>query len=180
MIAETKIFDWSVLYMQKFTKVSSEDVKKVFGKSSILWLITNSYHDVGKTSDYANIYQFTKKDFEKNPDLCALIYGRVNSKGVFKSCKVVTNSLANSFIKYAIDCISIADLQTYASDNGYTNLGVAVEYYLVEKFNGKHGTEKQDKLLKQDVLINGHFIQIKCSLATDKTNLSYSTTNDRI
>lgn len=166
--------------MQKFTMVSAEDVKKVFGKSSLLWVITNSYHDVGNVSDYANIYQFTKKDFEKNPDLRALIYGRVNSKGTFKSCKVVTNSLATNFINHAIDCISIADLQIYASDNGYNNLGIAVEHYLIEKFGGKHGTEKQDKKLKQDVLINGHFIQIKCSLATDKTNLSYSTTNDNV
>ena len=166
--------------MQKFEKVNVNDIKKIFGKSSILWLIVNSYHDIGNTSPYANIYEFKKKDFEKNPDLASLIYGRTNSKGVFKSCKIVTNSLANNFIEYAIDCISIGDLQEYAVKNGYNNLGIAVEYYLIDKFNGKHGTQKQDKKLKQDVLINNHFIQIKCSLATDKTSLSYSTTNDRI
>lgn len=162
------------------SQVNAKDIRKVFGKSSLLWIITNSYHNVGNVSDYANIYQFTKKDFENDSDLCAILYGRTNSQGVFKSTKIVTNVLANHYFNHAIECISIADLQEYASENGYNNLGIAIEYYLIDKFNGKHGSQKQDKQLKQDILIRGHYIQVKCSLATETTKLSYSTTNDKI
>ena len=164
----------------KTIQVKAEDIKKIFGKSSRLWLVVNAYHDIGNVSEYANIYEFEKKDFEKDSDLCAILYGRVNSNGVFKSTKIVTNVLASKYINHAIDCISITDLQEYASENGYNNLGIAVEYYLMDKFNGKHGSQKQDKVLKQDILIKGHYIQVKCSLATKTTKLSYSTTNDKI
>ena len=162
---------------QTFKDVNANDIKKVFGNSSILWLAVNAYHN-----DLENIcvYEFSKKDFEHDKDLCAIVYGRVNSKGAFKSCKLTTNLLNKLYGEKVKHIVSLSALQEFASENNYNNLGVALEYFLVFLFDGKHGTQKQDKQRKQDIFIDGHFIQLKTSLQTEKTKRRYSTTNDKI
>jgi hypothetical protein len=149
-------------------------LSKIFGRSSLLWLVINSYHD----SSYATVYEFTKKDFETDNDLKAIIFERTNSFGVFKGTKQVANVLCNVYAqKHAIDFFPIADLENYCAENDFSNLGVACEYYLIDRLGGKHGSTKMDKNNMVDLHINGHYIQLKCSLCTEKTDKSYSTTN---
>lgn len=165
--------------MQKFEKKTYKDIKKVCPNSE-LWIITNSYHNRGDVSPYASIYRITNTDMKNSDDLCSLLYGRLNSKGVFKSCKIVANSLANNFTNLFFDCFAISDLIEYMNKNSYNNLGIAIEYFICEKYGAKHCSIKQDKKMKQDIFYNGHYIQVKCSIATDSTKGSYSTTNDKI
>ena len=166
--------------MKNFKSINFNHVLDVMGKSSELYIIINSYDDYDSKTDLktAIVYRFTKTELKKDMDLTALIFGRSNSFGVFKGSAVTAKTLNHRYINNAIDVIMIDDLQQYATTNNHSNLGIAVEYYLIDKFNGKHGTQKQDKELKQDCLINGHYVQIKCSLATENTKGSFSTTNN--
>lgn len=157
----------------KFKEVSIDFIDKVMGKSTKLWLVVNANHEDLET---AIIYEFSKAELKKNTDLASFIFGRINSVGAFKSTKLVTNILATNYINHAIDVVNISDIQKIADNKG-VNLGVAVEYLLADKFDGKHGTIKQDKELKQDIICRHSTIQIKCSLQTATTKKSYSTTN---
>ena len=166
---------------QNFVNVNPKNIAKLFNGDKYLAIVTNSYHEYGYVSEYANIYLFTKEDFLNDKDLCALLFGRTNSKGIFKSCKIVTNNLFRFYMKNYYDTFCIVDLVEYATTYGFSNLGIAIEHFLVNKYNGKHASIKEDKgAQKRDILIDSHFWQIKCSLATAKTKLSYSTTNDKI
>lgn len=165
---------------QTFNKITDPTLKGTRGDSRDIVIITNSYHARGDVSDIANIYKFTSADLDADENIGVLLYGRTNSAGVFKSCKTVTNSLHNNYNRFAVDCFSIAKLIAYMHENNYANLGIAVEHYLCDFFGAKKCSEKQDKNRKQDLFWNGHFCQVKCSLATATTNGSYATTNDHI
>lgn len=166
--------------MKSFKTVDNSIIDKIMGKSTELTIVVNSFdtYENKVNLNVALIYKFTKKELKNNTDLASLIFGRTNSYGVFKATSKVCEILNKHYIDNVIDIIMIDDIKTYTQENNYTNMGIAIEYYLIDKFNAKHGTEKQDKVLKQDLLLNGHYTQVKCSLATAETKGSFSTTNN--
>ena len=156
---------------QKFVDVPERALDVIIGMSSRLLIVVNADHGNTET---AFVYEFTRNQLRNDADLRAILYGRVNSKGVFKACKTVVKALRRGYADNMTYMLSIADIENIA--NIYNlNLGQAVEHLLGEKTS-----RNRDVKLKQDILLDKHYCQVKCSLATTRTKGSYATTNDHI
>lgn len=172
---------------QRFENVEMNEIQKVKGLSSGMILITNAIHTSHTSAeDIINAYVFDREILASDADLRSITYGRVNSKGSFKACKIVVNTLARYYGNNAKFFITVGELQKIAEENN-CNLGVAVEIWLCSTGFFKHGTVKQDKAQKIDIIATSEFLgnerkryQVKASICTDKTKGSYATSNGKI
>lgn len=167
---KTLLFVARYAKLTRFFAIAYTAIKDLKGFSGGFILAINKFHK----SNIVAIYEFTAKQLEKDEMLRALLFGRENAKGKFIGSQAIANELFARYDTNIIDTVELEDLQAYNTDN---NLGYAFENYLVK--NGyKHGTVKQDKNQKIDVIDNnGKRWQCKASIASDLTKWSYATTN---
>ena len=156
--------------LTRFFRVEYADVKELNGFSGGSLVAINRYHK----SNTIALYRFPSEKLKSDETLRALLFGRENAKGHFIGSEAVANELYIRYSSYIIDTVDLEILQEYNTSN---NLGYAFENYLVN--NGyKHGTIKQDKNQKIDVIgDDGKRWQCKASIASDGTKWSYATTN---
>ena len=159
--------------MAKFVNVDENKVKQVLGNSTVLMLCINALYAGKVDLNTAKVYYIPKADLLKDENLRSVIFGRVNSIGTFKGTSTTVKILERFYSHYAVDVIDINTFDTFAKN--YSNFGVALEYWYS---NSKHGSMFQDRVKKQDIRMNGHYIQCKCSLATERTKGSFATTNN--
>lgn len=124
-------------------------------------------------------------DTLKFPAIRALFFGRIKAEGeeqATKCSKVLCEALAHvdklDFYNLGISYIggepTIEELRKMPGDN----LGHKVENWLASLDGWKKSTNKQDSILKIDVIDpHGKYWQIKATLATDTTKGSFATYN---
>ena len=153
------------------------DIKaNILGFSGNLLVATNS----AWKSPYVVVYTISSKDFKADADIGYNVFGRVCANTAFKADKQCINTLARFYSEYLTEyVISVSDLEKIALENN-TNLGKAMEIFLVNTGDFKFGSKKQDNR-KIDLISTktGKLYQLKTSVVKAGSHGSAGTTNGR-
>ena len=151
----------------KYFSIDFEKIKALMGFSGGLEIVINSCHGIEEVA----IYHFSSKVLKADERLRSLLFGRANTNNTFIGNETTANTLGIEYSSYIVNYTSVEKLEKLNS----TNKGIGAEYV---NENYKHGTAKQDKNQKIDVIDeNGKRWQTKTSVASKRTNWSYSITN---
>lgn len=158
-------------FITTFYYVPADAVDTILGEADALIAGINACHGW----EGVNLYRFNRTTLKKNSRLRSYLFGRENAQGRFVGSEAVANGLATEFSKYVIAETTVQEL-----DNMMTaEKGHGLEEWL--KAQGYLGTTlKEDKELKQDLKKGRYTYQVKCSVACERTNWSYATTNGTI
>ena len=153
------------------------DIKKnILGMSGNLLIATNSQWK----SPYVVVYSIPSAVLKADADLDFNVFGRVSPQHAVKNDKQCINILSRFYKSYLTEyVISVSDLEKIALENN-TNLGKAMEIFLVKTGDFKFGTKKQDNR-KIDLISTktGKLYQLKTSVVKDGSHGSAGTTNGR-
>lgn len=162
----------------KREKVNLDNIKKdILGMSGNLLIATNSEW----MSDYIVIYSIPSSVIRSDDDLVYNLFGRTATNHAAKNDKQCINILNWYYKKYLLEyVINVNELEKIALEKN-VNFGFAMEDFLVNTGDFKHGSQKQDKR-KIDLIStkNGKLYQLKTSVVKPGNHGSAGTTNGRI
>lgn len=158
----------------RFYPVSMNELDKILGDAQGLIIGINSCHGL----ESVNVYRFSRSFLAKNAKVRAILFGRENAKGHFIGSEAVANYLAKYYdsSKFVIATTSVTKLDELPT----TDKGRGLEYLLTHTHKFNETTPEEDKIHKQDVKKGKNTYQVKCSTASNKTNWSYSITNNSV
>lgn len=172
--------------MKTNSSVTKKDIKeKIEGFSGGIVVVTTfGFKNVNNVVAY-----FLSSSDLNNDTLRSMLFGRVTSNGEIKLVKKEVEYLANNWAMNTLPdgCSSICNYQHTTCANlradmiahDEMNVGGAGERFVMALTNGKHGTKKQDKNQKIDIISSdGKRWQVKTCICDEKG--SYSITNGSV